>query len=89
MSSTRAIDQRAATRKKEMQALLDTWGLGAQTTLFVELGVVDVRDFAEYVLDEDIEKMEMPATAKCAALSMLKSLRMQPRYIWVRFGRRR
>jgi hypothetical protein len=56
MSSTRAV--RAATRKKEMQALLDRWGLGAQTTLFDDLGVVDVRDFAKYVLDEDIEGLQ-------------------------------
>ena len=64
---------------EEAQALLDMcldlWGLKEQTALFVEIGVEDVDDLTEYVLDSDIEEMNMSTPMKCAALDMLKSLR--------------
>ena len=67
----------AGTCTVELQALLSSWSLLAQKTLFAELGVEDTLDVSWHVLDEDIEKMQMPAHAKGQALKMLKSLRMQ------------
>ncbi|KAJ1481874.1 hypothetical protein T484DRAFT_1805812 [Baffinella frigidus] len=54
----------------ELQALLVQWGLGSSAAVFAELGVEKTTDL-EWLLDSDVEELNIPKVAKRKVQAML------------------
>ena len=76
MSGGAASSQDASSAAEDLNALLALWNLQSYAAVFVELGVERVSDLF-WVVDTDVEEVELPKVARRKMLAMLESWRKQ------------